>query len=81
MSVLHRVDDSPSYPDSARWFQRAEQLIWYQGAVRAVGLREAAEQAPAPEPEFDPASLPWVHGPVADAWGQVASHVVVSPDA
>lgn len=79
MSVLHRIDDSPSYPDSARWFQRAEQLAAYTGAVRAVGVREANKRPAAPaEPVFDAASLPWVRGPLADAWGPIASHVVVS---
>jgi hypothetical protein len=76
MSVLHRIDDSPSYPDSARWFERAEQLVHYPGAVRAAGMREAS--ATPPEPEFNTKNLPWVQGPVADNWGPIASHVVVS---
>lgn len=44
MSVFHRIDDSATYPDSARWFERAEQLVHYDGAVRALALREAQDR-------------------------------------
>ena len=80
MSVLHRIDNSRSFPDSAVWFQRAEQLVHYQGAVRAAGMREAHERQEPAEPEFDPKSLPWVRGPIGNNWGTVATHVVVSDD-
>lgn len=82
MSVLHRIDDSPSYPNSARWFERASQLNRYAGAVAWSVREQEVVERPTPvsteQVKTQPEGRGWVRGPIADNFGDICSYAAVS---
>jgi len=73
MSRFHRIDDSPSYPNGARWFTRAERLAHYFGAVRAAVIRSVKH----PEPRTFDQVPPVPDNSMADELGLIGTYSAV----
>lgn len=75
MSVFHRID-TDTYGNGARWFELAELLPYYDGAVRGRVHREATR--PAEQPAFD--QVPPASPVQSDELGPISTYAVVRRD-